>query len=403
MNKLAVILIVCNRVPYPLKDGGAMAMYAMIKGWHKAGKQVHLLCMNTPKHNVNKEELPLLFRQISGFEMVDVDTEIKAIPTLVNFVFSKKPQHATRFYNKSFEEKIAETINKIKPDIIQLESIYLQEYASTIRKHSKALLIQRLHNIEAEIWIRLANDTRGFLKKTYLHNLVKRIEKYEQFVWNDADALISISNKDEQAIIAIGCKTPICTIPYGIEVANKIARKNSSNNIIAYHLGAMDWQPNMDAMMWMRDKIIPEILKKTPDFQFQFGGRKMPENLKTEQRPFFFCKGEIENANSFIADKDILIVPLRSGSGIRIKTLEAMAEAKLVISTSVGIQGIEAQNKVHFLLANSPQEFADAIEWANANKADAMLIANNAQDLIINQYNENVLAERMSNFAERLA
>ena len=141
MNKLAVILIVCNRVPYPLKDGGAMAMYAMIKGWHKAGKQVHLLCMNTPKHNVNKEELPLLFRQISGFEMVDVDTEIKAIPTLVNFIFSKKPQHATRFYNKSFEEKIAETINKIKPDIIQLESIYLQEYASTIRKHSKACLL----------------------------------------------------------------------------------------------------------------------------------------------------------------------------------------------------------------------------------------------------------------------
>lgn len=401
MNKQNAILIVCNRVPYPLKDGGALAMFAMIKGWHSRGWLVHLLAINTTKHRVDYTDLPALFTQIASFEMVDMDTHIKAIPSLANLIFSQKPQHAQRFYTKHFEAKIIEKIQQVQPKIIQLESIYLEEYALAIRQHSKALLMQRLHNIEAEIWHRLAQESKGFFKKLYLKNLAKRIEKYEQFVWEDADALIAISGNDEQTISNSGCTTPICTIPYGVDIHSIEPIDDLSN--FAYHLGAMDWQPNIDAMEWMRDEIAPLIHQRIPSFQFQFAGRKMPEFFKKEGHLFFYCSGEIENASSFIKDKGILIVPLRSGSGIRIKTLEAMAEGKLVISTSVGIQGIEAQNKVHFLLANSPQEFAAAIEWVFAHQEETKQIVNNAQTLINEQYNQKVLLTRLIHFAERLA
>ncbi|MBL7713678.1 MAG: hypothetical protein JNL13_14485, partial [Chitinophagaceae bacterium] len=96
------ILIVCNRVPYPLKDGGALAMYAMIRGWHELGKKVYVLAMNTSRHRIGEHEIPPLFRAIAGFEMVEMHTDIRLLPVLGNLLFSTKPQHAERFYSRHF-------------------------------------------------------------------------------------------------------------------------------------------------------------------------------------------------------------------------------------------------------------------------------------------------------------
>lgn len=396
------ILIVCNRVPYPLKDGGAMAMYAMIKGWQDLGKEVHVLAMNTTRHRVSAAQLPDLFRHIAGFEMVDVDTDIRLLPTLRNYFFSQKPQHAERFYFQHFEEKIIHTIEKVKPDVIQLESIYLQEYETAIRSHSKAFLLQRLHNIEAEIWQRLADETVPFFKRFYLHSLARRIAAYEQKVWRYCDALIPISKADEAQIKKSGCTTKLCTIPFGIDTST-LRENKEHNDWTAYHIGAMDWQPNIEAMEWMRDEIVPAILKLRPDFCFHFAGRNMPDIFKENQEPSFYCSGEVNNADTFITDKRFLIVPLRSGSGIRIKTLEAMAAGKIVISTSVGIQGIEAQDKVHFLLANTAAEFATAIDWCLQHQQAAMTIAHQAQQLIKEEYNATALMQKLNNFVEKLS
>jgi polysaccharide biosynthesis protein PslH len=401
MDKRSVILIVCNRVPFPLKDGGALAMYAMIKGWHDLGKKVHLLAMNTSRHSISGERLPDLFHQIAGFEMLDLNTEIRVLPTVLNFILSNKPQHAERFYNQHFEKRLVQTIQEIQPDMIQLESIYLQEYMPAIRMHSKNLLMQRLHNIEAQIWQRLATEASNIFKRFYLKNLAKRIGVYEQKVWQECDALIPISKMDEQYIQHSGCSTQICTIPYGIKLMQK-TQEVSKGRWTAYHIGAMDWQPNVEAMEWMRDEIVPAILKRVPDFQFQFAGRGMLDSFMKNKEASFRCIGEVEQAASFIADKKILIVPLRSGSGIRIKTLEAMSEAKLVISTSIGIQGIDAVDKVHYLRADTAIEFAEQIEWVMNNIDAAEQIASNARALMHKEYDQAILMRRLDYFVEKL-
>ncbi|MES2480036.1 MAG: glycosyltransferase family 4 protein [Bacteroidota bacterium] len=402
MKKQNTILIVCNRVPFPLKDGGALAMFAMINGWHKLGWQVHVLTMNTSRHRISADQLPELFRQIESFEMVDVDTEIRLIPTLKNFIFSKKPQHAERFYFKHFEEKLMDAIKKINPQVIQLESIYLQEYSTAIHNHSEALLIQRLHNIEAELWQRLAEETNNIFKQFYLRNLSKRIGNYEKSVWDNCDALIAITNADESYIRNTDCSTKMVTIPFGIELSD-IQETTDVPGCETYHIGAMDWQPNIEAMEWMRDEIVPAILKQIPKFSFQFAGRNMPDAFKQNKEESFFCAGEVKDAAAFMEDKKVLIVPLRSGSGIRIKTLEAMAAGKIVISTSVGIQGIEALDKIHFLKVDTAAEFASAIDWCMHNRQAALTIAANAQQLISEKYNQNVLMKRLADFVEKLS
>lgn len=400
-NKSSV-LIVCNRVPYPLKDGGALAMFAQIKGWHELGKVVHVLCMNTSRHRVDAATLPALFQEIGSFKLFEMDTDIKAMSVLRNLILSRKPEHAERFYNQQFEQVLIEQVKNIVPEIIQFESIYLDSYIPAIRHHSKAKIIQRLHNIESEVWQRLAKATKQPLRRWYLFNLSKRIAQFEQKAWQNCDAILAISENDTQKIKASGILQPICTIPYGIEL-----KTTASTTVTAYHksyhIGAMDWQPNIDAMKWMCTEIVSEVAKAIPNFRFYFAGRNMPNELLSVQSEHIFCAGEVADADAFIADKAILVVPLRSGSGIRVKILEAMSAQKLVISSEIGMQGIAAEDGVHYIKADHGEAFVAALLWAQKNPESAYQIACNGADLVRSQYQHKILMEKEQAFIENLS
>jgi glycosyltransferase involved in cell wall biosynthesis len=401
MNKSGPILILCNRVPYPLKDGGALAMHALIKGWHELGCEVHVLAMNTSRHHVHADALPELYRQIASFTMVETDNTIRAIPTLVNLLFSKKPQHAARFHTRHFAQKLRETIQQVQPVLIQMESIYLAEYLPLIRSLSQAKVVQRLHNIEYQVWQRLASETSNPLMRYYLGNLARRIRRYEHQVWYDFDLLLPITTTDEQEIRASGCNTPIHTTPFGIDMS-RLPDHAAAARWDGYHIGAMDWLPNKDAINWFIKDIWPGIHQLEPHFSFYFAGRNMPEQFTQYQGEGLYCMGEVADADAFISDKKILVVPLRSGGGIRVKTLEAMAAGKVVISTPTGIQGIEARDREHFLEAATPKEFAYAVKWCLQNKAEAEQIADNARRLLHEHYDQARIMQALSIAVKRV-
>ncbi|MEO6832445.1 MAG: glycosyltransferase, partial [Chitinophagaceae bacterium] len=153
------------------------------------------------------------------------------------------------------------------------------------------------------------------------------------------------------------------------------------------HSGAMDWQPNVDAIQWFLAEVWPEIHAELPQLNFHFAGRAMPKELFNSLPAGAFCEGEVESAEAFAADKDILVVPLKSGGGIRVKILEAFAQGKLVISTEVGIQGIKVLPKMHFLKANSTTDFVEALQWAVVHPGLAQCVADDGQSFVRQHYN----------------
>src|SRR4051812_8286962 len=104
------ILIITNRVPYPLKDGGNLAMNAMIEGYHKSGWQVALLAMNTSRHFIKPEQLEKLFTHLHSFNWVDIDNTLKWTDILRNFFFGKEPEHAQRFYSEDFKAELKDIL-----------------------------------------------------------------------------------------------------------------------------------------------------------------------------------------------------------------------------------------------------------------------------------------------------
>lgn len=383
-----------NRIPYPLKDGGALAMHAMIEGYEQAGWKVAVFSMNTSRHYASVESLPDIYRRIT-FEAFDMDTDIRVLPTLRNFLLSRKPNHAQRFYNKEYERQLKKMIERTEPDFIQLESIYLATYLPAIRQVSKAKIALRLHNIEYGIWESLAANSANTFKRFYLKDLAARIKKFELAAWKQVDFLLPITTADSEVVMKEQ-DVPVLTVPFGIELGD-MQPSNTQEQWIGYHLGAMDWLANVDAITWFLEQVWPLIHKEIPDFEFHFAGRNMPASFKKFEENGVVCSGEISDANEFIAAKKMLIVPLLSGGGVRIKVMEAMMTGKLVVSTSIGVQGIEgAKYGEHYLRANEPEEFVREIKWALANKDKAEVIAQNGAILIKNSFNRRLLMQNLT-------
>lgn len=381
------ILIVTNRIPYPMKDGGNIAMKAMIEGYREAGWQVFLLSMNTTRHHVADDVLRRIYTHLHAFEWMNVDNSLKWTDIAKNFLFSKQPEHAERFFNADFKAKLKGVLQTFKPDVVQIESVYLSTYLPTIKKYSDASTVLRMHNVEYQIWSGLARRTRNVLKKVYLKNLAVRVRNFEREAWKDYDLLLPITEKDAALVQRLEEANEILVAPFSIE-KERILPKSHNEKWVGYHLGAMDWLPNKIGMSWFIKKAWPLVRKAVPKFEFHFAGRHMPPEFKNINISGVHCADEVQDADEFIADKKILIVPLFSGGGIRVKILEAMAAGKVVITTATGIKGIEAKPGEHYLRAQSPDDFAKAVKWVLEHKPEAEKIADNARSLVIEKYEQ---------------
>jgi len=201
----------------------------------------------------------------------------------------------------------------------------------------------------------------------------------------------------------LGCKVPIICIPIGIDVTKKInVNKNNIEFPSLFHIGAMDWMPNIEAVKWFLNNVWSEINKKFPNIKFYVAGRNTPEWLLNINQPNVEVVGEVENADEFIQSKSIMIVPLLSGSGMRVKIIEGMMLGKTIISSNIGAESIIYKNQENIIIADSPKEFIEAISKCITNKQFCLDIGKNAKLNAEQNYDNNRLNNRLIEFYESL-
>jgi Glycosyltransferase len=371
-------------------------MHAMIEGYHSAGWEVYLLSMNTSRHYIDKGTLREIYKDIFRFETIDVSNDVKLIPTMKNFFFSNKPSHAERFDDIRYADKVKQVLEVFKPAVVQVESVFLTGYLHLIGNTNTIL---RLHNVEYQVWERLAATATHPLKKYYLNNLAARIKKYEEWAWQQYDRLLPITDIDAGIVKKHLPEAKMLTVPFGIDT-NDIS-ESQTGAWIAYHIGAMDWLPNEEAIKWFLTEVWPEVSAQHAGFQFHYAGRKMPEYFSRLNIPGAICAGEVPDANTFIADKRVLVVPLNSGGGIRVKILEAMAAGKLVVSTAIGMQGIDAIPGKHYMLANNKDEFLAAFNTILADTQAAEQMAYNGAAFVKNTYSSRAIMHKLLDWLAR--
>ncbi len=380
------ILQLCKKFPYPLKDGEAIAVTYLARAFAELGSEVTLLSMNTSKHWFDTRELPHDFDHYAAIHTAYVDNRIRPWPALRS-LFSARSYHIERFEEAAFAEKLTQLLQQEHFDVVQLESVYLAPYIPIIRTHSTASIVLRAHNVEHEIWERVAANGRP-LKKWYLQKITPRLKQYEIENLNNYDLLVGITARDVARFQQLGLHQPTTVTPIGLDCRDYQPDNASFQRPLSLSfIGSLDWMPNQEGLRWFLDRVwTPLLAPAFPELTFHIAGRTAPEWLRRLQMDRVHFHGEVDSAPDFLNQHSVMVVPLLSGGGMRAKILEGMALGKVVLSTSIGMEGIGAKHQQEALLADSPEAFADAIRWCYAEPAALAAMGQQAQTFCKEHY-----------------
>lgn len=394
------ILLICPKFPYPKVDGGAIAMYNMMRGFYDAGLKVSVLGMSTPKHPVLIRDFPHEIKEMANLHAIDVDTKPRILDALASFAFSKnKSYHVQRFTSKAFKEELKFLLDEYQFDVIQLETLFMLPYIETIKKHCSGehpnrnvLISYRAHNIEHEIWKRRAqNEKRPWMHYLYAET-ARRIEKFErdQLEAGAFHVLVPITGRDGKEMKKLGCERPFQATVSGI-VMDEIEKFEVEHEVSSvFYLGSLDWEPNKEGLRWFLKFVWPTVHRRYPNVPFYIAGRKMPNEFLQLKKQNIRPLGEVESAARFMQEKGIMVSPIFSGSGMRIKIIEGMSHGKPIVATRVAREGIERiYHGNQMMIADDPDDFANCLSILIEDPNLAKTIGIHAQNTIKYDFDNN--------------
>ena len=363
------ILQISPRVPYPLHDGGAIGIYNITQGLLQAGHRVTMLAINTPKHHQPADALAHLgpqFRLVT----VDVNTDLKPVKALRNLLTSSFPYNVQRFISPAVALQLAQILAREAVDMVQLEGTFVAYYAGWLRGHDepgeeylgRVPLVLRAHNVEYIIWQRLAAHEHNPLKRYYLRHLAGRLKRFEQQCLAHVDAVAAITEEDVGRLQALGCPVPIILVPAAVELsAFRPAPAARPRPRTVFLLGSLNWLPNLEGLDWLLREVWPAVHAELPDLELHVAGSHPPARLLAPRTDNVFIHGFVASAADFLGQYELMLVPLLSGGGMRIKIIEGMAAGKAILSTPLGAEGVAARDGHDLLLRDGAAAWQAAL------------------------------------------
>jgi glycosyltransferase involved in cell wall biosynthesis len=289
-----------------------------------------------------------------------------------------------------------------KYDVILLEGLYMSPYLPLIRKYSNAVVSLKAHNVEHEIWKRVASNESNLLRRKYLKILARRIKRMEIGTLNKNDNIITFTDRDAQFFNSIGNRTPYHVAPAGIDTSHLIPDRTDIKFPSLFFIGALDWAPNQEGLIWFIRNVWVKLKDKYPEIKLEVAGRNAPDWLiKMLNDPSIEFHGEIQDAYAFMNSRAVMIVPLLSGSGMRIKIVEGMALGKAIVTTSVGTEGIETTHNQNILISDTAEQYLKQVEKLITDKALCESIGVNANKFIKSNFDISQISKSLIDFLKR--
>lgn len=359
-------------------------MYNITHGFQKhPGVELSVFVFNTPKHSAPASEIKKEF-DLQNLYTAQIDTSIKPLDAFLA-LFKSSSYNIERFRCPEVSKQLATLLQSNTFELIHFEGLFTSPLLPIVRAYApKSKCVLRAHNVEHQIWQRLAAEAQNPLKKWYLGHLATKLKKYEDKMVTQFDALVPITDIDKPYFEKLGCHQ-IFTSSTGILLGDALKTEPLTQGHV-FHLGSLDWKPNQEAIRWFLDEVWPLVLGQCPEAIFQIAGKNMPASMKALSTANVRVLGEIENAKQFMQNSGIKVVPLHSGSGMRIKIIEGMAYGCPIVSTPVGVEGIVHQTQKNIVVAAEAQEFADAVIALLKHPERAQELGKNAQENITKHY-----------------
>lgn len=385
------ILAITSELPWPLHTGGHIRSYHLMNALAQEF-DFHLI---TPVLSSEKDALETLSQtkiNIHDVPMADRNPVFeawragKAVLSGEPYVMFHRHNHA------KVRERISKVLETVKPDAVYMDHLDPLVYSDLL---PNVPVIGDMHNIYSRITERVATE-RNWPVSAYLAREAKLQEKQEKIMAEKAASVMAVSAIERDHFEALGNPKSVL-IPNGVDCASfgEVARTNTAERPIILFIGALSWQPNAKAVEFLAKSVMPDVIKEHPDAILQIVGRNpSAEILQLDTLPNVEVHPNVPEITDYISTATVLAVPLDSGGGTRLKILEAFASRLPIVSTRVGCEGIECENRKHLWLAER-DEFAAVLNEALGSPEMALEIAEQAHHLVNNsEYNWPIVAKK---------
>jgi hypothetical protein len=389
------ILQISQKSVFPPLDGGKVAMNSLVEGLAAAGCLVHRFMLDTPAH-------PLSQSQIKESEFVcftaQLDTRIRTFTALKNLLFESESYQLSRFRNDAIAKQIHQLIEREQYTCVIAESIFSLKLIEPVLDTISCPVILRTHNVEHRIWEGVASQSSNMLKRFYLGIMNRRMRNDELQLWAKSNGILAISRNDENVIRKSGIAVPMRSVAVATKFLNASTTPEPPKLHNLFHLGAMDWRPNSEGIRKFITHFWPPISSTFPELKLHLAGKSMPSEFSTNYNKQIYVDGEVENAHDYMHSNGIMLVPLWSGSGIRIKIIEGLSLGKIIITTPIGASGIDVQHGRELFICDTVEEFIEAIRVVQSEPRKAAEISKNAITFAQQNYKPETLAKDVMEF-----
>jgi glycosyltransferase involved in cell wall biosynthesis len=375
------ILFITPQLPFPPHQGAAIRNYSLIASLSQR-HTIDLLTFTQTGSPLPADHLLYRYcRRIGVAALPHRSTRLRALDAIC----SPLPDMALRLESSDMRTLIQAWIQAVTDpqsqtvsnepagyDIVQIEGIEVAQYGLHVvnhpawGKHKPALVFDN-HNCEYLLQKRNALTDLRILSRwpAALYSLVqwRKLVRYERVICQAANAVSAVSEADRQALLQLDAASDIAVISNGLNMAEypvALPSEQRQEQTLLF-TGKMDYRPNIDAVLWFCRHVLPLIQQEAPKVKFQIVGMN-PHSRLDEVRHMKGVEitGAVDMIQPYMNAAAVYVIPLRVGGGTRFKALEAMASAKAIVSTRLGMEGIQVQHEKELLLADAPAEFAEA-------------------------------------------
>jgi sugar transferase (PEP-CTERM/EpsH1 system associated) len=300
-------------------------------------------------------------------------------------LFSREPYNLAKYCRPEVHNKLRALLQEETYDVILCDFLVA---AGAIPWDFPCPKVLFTHNVESVIWQRHYEVSRNPLWKALSWHEWKRMAAAERRYLQKADHVIAVSENDRDAFVKFLDPQKVTVTQTGAdtEFFQPSGDQAIPNSLV--FTGSMDWLPNEDGIFYFANEIFPLILAKAPDASLCVVGRKPSRRLRelASRVPNIQLTGWVEDVRPYLAQCAVCIVPLRIGGGTRLKIFEAMSMGKVVVSTSIGAEGLPVKNGEHLLLADGSASFAESTLRLLGNASQRAQIGQAARRLVEENY-----------------
>ena len=363
------ILILTPQFPYPPHQGTTMRNYNLITCLAER-HEVHLISFGDPAQS-----------QGTPLDALCQSVQVVLPPgrtmgqRLKGLALSRLPDMAQRLPSAEFQTKLDATLDSVRPDVVQVEGIELAQYlfqaAARREEKDEPLLVFDDHNAEYVLQQRAfetdLRQPRRWIAAAYSYVQWRRLRRYERRACLVADRVVAVSETDAEVLRSLMPDLDPIVVPNGVDMdlysgpISALDGRSGPGEMDLVFTAKMDFRPNVDAVLWFTQQVLPLIRQEMPEVRFWAVGKDPhPRLAPLNDEPGVVLTGWVEDVRPYISAAAVYVVPLRIGGGTRLKILEAMAMAKAIVSTTLGCEGFAVSDQ-EMVIADTPAGFAAAV------------------------------------------